>query len=1103
MTETRSAESTDRAAATAQATDAAQATEAAEATLLLERWRACWTSPLHLAVVDGPDAGTGLALPQPAHEVVVGRDPRADLPVADPALARTAACVKVRGPDRVRVSAPPEQHARLHRSRWPHCVRVSARGRPWQVGEALVIGGTRVVLRAAPSPTAPASTTLRGDEPGSGAATSPTARRLGPRLLMLLPSFSLVLLLLRPRVDWSGAITWAVIGLIVAVLCGVTVAWWWRRRSARRAWVRAECLDPTAPPDPAAFAVWCAGTGHAPSHHRRVGLGAGAPAAAHARSASATALVYAAHGRSFEVGDAVVIHGPAPGGLARWLRACLGERVTVRAGAHPGDVAPHEHALSTVGSVGVSPAWSAAIESVLRPRTVGLRDLLGDVDEREIARSWRGRAQPGGSDNLAVTIARGPSGAPFTLDLAAAPHAIIAGTTGSGKSELLAAWAYALALRHAPRDLALLLVDYKGGATFGPLAGLPHVVGTLTDLAASTAHRALAALRHEVRRREHILARAGARDVAEYRAHGGRLGRLVVMVDELRALVEDDAERLADLVAVATLGRSLGIHLVLATQRPSGVISGQLRANLGLRVCLRVTDPGDSVDVVGHPGAAQLVRAGAAFVVPGPSAPVAFAALGPRDRGELSSVVLSAAGRVRRSRHHELLQAHRPWLPPLRNHVTRAMVAATVLLDRPESLRHEAWTWDGGLLVAAGPPGSGRSTALRALVGQALRSGRICHVLSREGWGVGAEGSTGGTVVGVDDPARMTRLLARLAAGADPEACLAVDDIEQVSDAVDSVTRPGTGAELLTALVRTRRAGWLALGAGTSHRWASSAAYHLVLGLHDPAWTSVAGVRAAFDARAGAGRGMLVRRGDQALAQVVIDDCAPSAPPARAGVQILALPQRVVWDETGPEVTGPREGLAHQEASVQRDGVRPRGERRADGSVPVALGIGGDASAVLHRWLRPGEPWLVVGPHGSGRTTALRTIAAGLRAGGVEAEVATARSLACHASWAPTALLIDDAEHLPTGWAPPAGVGVWVLATTPSALAGAFRGPLAAPARTVVALGGWAPPELGAVPREPAFPGRGLLIEDGRATPLQIAALAGDVAPLRVTPRVP
>ena len=168
------------------------------------------------------------------------------------------------------------------------------------------------------------------------------------------------------------------------------------------------------------------------------------------------------------------------------------------------------------------------------------------------------------------------------------PHLLIAGTTGSGKSELLRTFVAALAVAAPPDRVTFLLIDYKGGAAFAPLTGLPHVAGLITDLDGGLAGRALGSLQAELRHRERIAAAATAtaREPPP---------RLVIVVDEFAALALDQPTFLAGLVDIAQRGRALGLHLVLATQRPTGVVSPAIRANTSTRICLRVTDPADSL----------------------------------------------------------------------------------------------------------------------------------------------------------------------------------------------------------------------------------------------------------------------------------------------------------------------------------------------------------------------------------------------------------------------------------------------------------------------------------------------------------------------------
>ncbi|MBN0040933.1 hypothetical protein JN535_12230 [Cellulosimicrobium cellulans] len=241
------------------------------------------------------------------------------------------------------------------------------------------------------------------------------------------------------------------------------------------------------------------------------------------------------------------------------------------------------------------------------PADVALGDLLGLPTEPDdlaawVGARWQDAARRDGT-GLRVVLGVGSGGAPVTVDLVRdGPHVLVAGTTGAGKSELLQTLVAGLALARSPAELSFALVDFKGGASFGACSLLPHVVGTVTDLDPGLAGRALAGLRSELRRRERVLAVAGATSVDELPR--GRLPRLVVVVDEFRALADDLPDLLPGLLRVAAQGRSLGVHLVLATQRPAGAVSADVRANITLRLALRVVDVADSRDVVESPLAA-------------------------------------------------------------------------------------------------------------------------------------------------------------------------------------------------------------------------------------------------------------------------------------------------------------------------------------------------------------------------------------------------------------------------------------------------------------------------------------------------------------------
>ena len=195
----------------------------------------------------------------------------------------------------------------------------------------------------------------------------------------------------------------------------------------------------------------------------------------------------------------------------------------------------------------------------------------------------------------------------YSLDLRTdGPHALVGGTTGAGKSETLQAWILGMASAHSPQRVTFLLVDYKGGSAFRDCVNLPHTVGMVTDLSPHLVRRALASLSAELHHREHLLERHRAKDLVELERRGEVEAppSLIIIVDEFAALVQEVPDFVDGVVNIAQRGRSLGIHLILATQRPAGVIKDNLRANTNLRIALRMADESDSDDVLGTPEAA-------------------------------------------------------------------------------------------------------------------------------------------------------------------------------------------------------------------------------------------------------------------------------------------------------------------------------------------------------------------------------------------------------------------------------------------------------------------------------------------------------------------
>ena len=277
----------------------------------------------------------------------------------------------------------------------------------------------------------------------------------------------------------------------------------------------------------------------------------------------------------------------------------------------------------------------AAAPAALSLSQLFTRCRLGAIDDPiTIAAGWRaGREGDCGDRRRGVGRPRAAIGLTtdgvVEVDLVRdGPHALIAGTTGSGKSELLRTLVVALAARCSPDDLTFVLIDYKGGSTFDACADLPHTVGVVTDLDDHLAERALISLDAEVRRRERLLRGSGADDLEAFRESRPdfALPRVVVIVDEFAALAAELPDFLSALIGIAQRGRSLGIHLVLATQRPGGVVSDEIRTNTNLRIALRVQDRSDAVDVVGDPEPSLFARStpGRAMLRLGPGETIVF-----------------------------------------------------------------------------------------------------------------------------------------------------------------------------------------------------------------------------------------------------------------------------------------------------------------------------------------------------------------------------------------------------------------------------------------------------------------------------------------------
>jgi S-DNA-T family DNA segregation ATPase FtsK/SpoIIIE len=370
-----------------------------------------------------------------------------------------------------------------------------------------------------------------------------------------------------------------------------------------------------------------------------------------------------------------------------------------------------ERLAQRAGAAGRRPR-SAAV-----PNSVPLGDLLS-----------AGAAGHG----LSAAVGVGADG-PVVLDLVEqGPHALVAGTTGSGKSELLVSWVLAMAAERSPDEVTFVLIDFKGGAAFTPLEPLPHVLATLSDLDARLTRRAIESLRAEVLRRERVLAQHGAREIGQLAA--GLLARLVIVVDEFAALVAADPELHEVFTDLAARGRSLGLHLILCTQRPAGVVRDAILANIGLRISLRVADRSDSIAMIGDDSASRLAPT-----------PRGRAVIAGEDGTRVVQIARAESGDAERCAATsepalgDRPTVTRPWLDPLPERLELDDLPAVAtglpfgLVDLPAEQRQPVAVYDPaahGHLLVLGAAGAGATTVATTLAESARRAGIPLAVLS-------------------------------------------------------------------------------------------------------------------------------------------------------------------------------------------------------------------------------------------------------------------------------------------------------------------------------------------------------------------------------------
>ena len=271
-----------------------------------------------------------------------------------------------------------------------------------------------------------------------------------------------------------------------------------------------------------------------------------------------------------------------------------------------------------------------AKENRTLPSSVSFLEMynVGMIEQLNLLNRWKNNDP---TKSLQVPVGLDKASELFKLDLhekAHGPHGLIAGMTGSGKSEFIITYILSMAINYHPYEVSFVLIDYKGGGLTGAFenketgAKLPHLAGTITNLDTVEMNRALASIQSELRKRQRLFNEARDKldestiDIYKYQSLYRRglvtkpISHLFIISDEFAELKDQRPEFMEQLISTARIGRSLGVHLILATQKPSGVVNDQIWSNSKFRVCLKVQDKSDSMDMIKCPDAAEIKTTG-------------------------------------------------------------------------------------------------------------------------------------------------------------------------------------------------------------------------------------------------------------------------------------------------------------------------------------------------------------------------------------------------------------------------------------------------------------------------------------------------------------
>ncbi|MGL4655773.1 MAG: type VII secretion protein EssC [Sarcina sp.] len=255
-------------------------------------------------------------------------------------------------------------------------------------------------------------------------------------------------------------------------------------------------------------------------------------------------------------------------------------------------------------------------------KNISLYELLkiAAVDDLDIKERWETSCV---YESMAAPLGVRKKGEVVSLDLNEkyhGPHGLVAGTTGSGKSEILQSYILSAATLYHPYEVAFVIIDFKGGGMVNQFKDLPHLNGAITNIDGREITRSLLSIKAELRKRQEYFAHANVNHIDKYieKYKKGEvkipLPHLILVVDEFAELKSDQPEFMKELISAARIGRSLGVHLILATQKPSGVVDDQIWSNSKFKLCLKVQNKNDSNEVLKSPLAADIKEPGRAYL---------------------------------------------------------------------------------------------------------------------------------------------------------------------------------------------------------------------------------------------------------------------------------------------------------------------------------------------------------------------------------------------------------------------------------------------------------------------------------------------------------